>query len=504
MRIFGFNITRGNPKNKILDPATYSHSDFWGDLSNAMSTDKGMKLAAVFRCIDVLSDNISMLPWASVDTKTHEKPDDRYVQQIWYLLNIRPNRNMTPAVFFKTLEQHRLNGNAYVEIVTAGNGVPTELLLIEPDLVEPEKLDNGDVVYKVTDEKGSKHTLLSGEILHFKNISRDGLVGESVLSFASDSIANMTYQEQFNKNFYQKGGRPSGVLTASTDLSSVEIKRKQNGLDIEKSFRDVLREDFEKHVGGSANAGRVAILDNGLTYQAIQPISQKDMAFVESKEVSIADIARFYGVPLYKLFTGKESYQSNEQNNIAFVTDKLNPIITGYEQELTYKLISDERLRAKVQIKANLNVLLRGDIAARTTHYKEMWGIGAYNINKILNLENQPSIGELGEKHFASKNYAFLEEFAKTADEMNNIDPDPDEGVEHNPESEEDCRARARRLGFPQSQCVQADTGDKGWYIAPNGITKHAAKKAYANARADGKDKETAAKIAWTVQKQGE
>lgn len=416
MKIFGLQI--GKPKNKILDPATYNRNDFWSDIQNAFSTNKEMKIAAVFRCIDVLSDNISMLPWSSVDTKTHEKPDDRYMQQIWYLLNIRPNRNMTPAVFFKTLEQYRLNGNAYAEIIIAGNGMPTELILIKPDFVTPELLDDGDMKYNVTDEKGKKRIILSNSILHFKNISHDGLIGESVLSYASDAVSNMIFQEEFSKNFYQKGGRPSGVLTTPADLSSVEIKRKQNGLDVDKSFKDVMREDFEKHVGGSKNAGRVAILDNGLTYAPVQPISQKDMAFIESKEISIADIARFYGVPLYKLFTGKESYQSNEQNNIAFVTDKLNPIVTGYEQELTFKLITSERVRQRVQIKSNLNVLLRGDIAARTTHYKEMWGLGAYNINKILDLENMPGIGPEGDKHFVSRNYAIIEELIKLAENI--------------------------------------------------------------------------------------
>ena len=40
---------------------------------------------------------------------------------------------------------------------------------------------------------------------------------------------------------------------------------------------------------------------------------------MESKAVTVEDIARFFGVPLNKLMAGKQAYNSNEQNSIEYV-----------------------------------------------------------------------------------------------------------------------------------------------------------------------------------------
>ena len=56
----------------------------------------------------------------------------------------------------------------------------------------------------------------------------------------------------------------------------------------------------------------------------------------------------------------------------------------------------------------------------------------------------------------------------------------------------------AKKLGIPKSNVVKTD---KGYFIAPAGITSSGAKKAYANIRAKGKSKKYSAKVAWTIQK---
>jgi HK97 family phage portal protein len=375
-----------------------------------------MKLAVVFRCVDLLSDYLSMLPFFVVDTFTRQKVDDATVRQIRYLLNIRPNKTMTAAEFWKCLEKDRLqHGNGYAQIISAGNGVVQHLEYIQAERVRVRKV-GGVLLYDIQCERGME-TLLQGEILHFKGISDDGRVGKSVLSYAQETIASMTFQERFAKNFYENGGRPSGILSYETDLSDVIKKRIANGLDTnEDGFKEKIRKDWQNKV--SKNPGGVAVLDNGVKYQSVQPISQKDMAFVESKEVNIADIARYFGVPLYLLFTGKESYQSNEQNKIAFVTDKINPIVTNYEQELTYKLFVPERYRNGITIKGNLNVLLRGDIGARANFYEKMRNMGAMSVNDIRGKEDMPDI-DGGDVYLASLNYVPLADFQELSKKRN-------------------------------------------------------------------------------------
>ena len=56
----------------------------------------------------------------------------------------------------------------------------------------------------------------------------------------------------------------------------------------------------------------------------------------------------------------------------------------------------------------------------------------------------------------------------------------------------------AKEVGIDKSQVTDSDTG---YFIAPQGINSKVAKKAYASNRSKGMDKETAAKIAWSIEK---
>ena len=81
------------------------------------------------------------------------------------------------------------------------------------------------------------------------------------------------------------------------------------------SRKDLLRREWERVHAGPLNGHRIAIMDFGLDYKPLAS-SNQDAQFVESKEVTVRDIARYFGVPLYKLQEGKQAYGSNEQNAI--------------------------------------------------------------------------------------------------------------------------------------------------------------------------------------------
>lgn len=56
----------------------------------------------------------------------------------------------------------------------------------------------------------------------------------------------------------------------------------------------------------------------------------------------------------------------------------------------------------------------------------------------------------------------------------------------------------AKEVGIDKSQVTGSEAG---YFIAPQGIKSKLAKEVYAKNRAAGKDKETSAKIAWSVEK---
>ena len=227
-----------------------------------------------------------------------------------------------------------------------------------------------------------------------------------MLERASEVIAGAKAAQSWNGSYYINGGQPSGVLEVDSDISGTMEVAQADGTTATVNMKDYVRQEWETRQGGPGNAGRIAVLDNGMKYHAIS-ISQRDAQFVESAELSVRDIARFFGVPLYKLQEGKQSYSSNEQNAIEYITGTLHPIVTQYEQEATEKLLNSSERADGLEIRINMMAELRGDSSSRGNWYNAMWQIGAYSVNDIRALEDMPDV-EGGDEHTASLNYVPL------------------------------------------------------------------------------------------------
>lgn len=370
------------------------------------------KLSAVDRCIELLSDSMGKLPCFIMDNRTRERVDLPQLR----LLNVRPNEAMTPFIRKKVLETSRqVNGNGYDWIVrNPRTGRIDELIPVPGNLVEPWQDISGRVWYTVTHPwTGEPMVLPNEDICHYKAATRDGLKGVATLRRASETIASARAQQQYELSFYESGGQPSGVLETDSPLGGYAKDR--DGKVITRAdgsavtLKDQLRSEWEKVHAGPRNGHRVAILDYGLKYKPISA-SNADAQFVESKEVSIRDIARYFGIPLYKLQEGKQAYGSNEQNAIEYVVGTLHPIITQYEEEMTWKLLSMSQVDAGLEIRINMMAELRGDTSARGKWYQIMLQEGVFSVNHVLALEDLPDVPG-GEHRRASLNYVPAEDW---------------------------------------------------------------------------------------------
>ena len=155
----------------------------------------------------------------------------------------------------------------------------------------------------------------------------------------------------------------------------------------------------------------MAVLDHGLTYTPTA-MSNAEAQFIESEEYRVADIARFFGTPLYLLNAGKQAYSSNEQNSIDFVKHTVLPLVIQREQEDSRKLLLPRERAGGLRIKRELKQLLRGDAAAQAAWYRAMREAGVYSVDDIRALEDLESAPG-GEGRYASLNYVPLEDFAE-------------------------------------------------------------------------------------------
>lgn len=372
-----------------------------GTLQDA-STTGAMKLSAVDRCIEVLSDSIGKLPIYVMERDTRKRVEDHPLNQ---MLSLRANAAQTPSVAKKMIEVNRnCGGNGYAWIVRDPASMrPTEFLPIPHELVTPWLDSTGTVWYTVIHPfTGEMMTVHRADMLHMMAYTHNGYKGISVLSRASEVIGASRAAQQYNLNYYANGGQPAGVLQTESDLSGTVSIKLPDGTTQKISKKDLVRSEWEKRHAGPTNAQKVAILDYGLKYTPIS-VSNKDAQFVEQSELSVQDIARFFGVPLYKLQAGKQSYNSNEQNAIEYVVSTLHPIVTQYEEELTWKLLPASET-ANLKIRINMMAELRGDFTSRAAWYKAMREIGGYAVNDIMALEDMPDV-EGGDERYASLNY---------------------------------------------------------------------------------------------------
>lgn len=378
------------------------------------------KLSAVDACIEILSNSMAKLPAYVMQSQTRERIDHPILE----LLNVRPNEAMTPTVRKKVLEISRNEGgNGYDWIVRDPRTLrPVELIPVPWRLVQPWRDEAGRVWYTVVHPvTGDPMVLPNEDVCHYKGTTRDGLTGISVLQRAGEVIASAAAAQEYEKTYYERGGQPLGTLSTDTDLngwakdSAGAILRDPDGSPV--SYKEKLRREWEKVHAGPSNSHRVAILDHGLKYSSLSS-SNRDAQFVESKEVSVRDIARFFGVPLYKLQEGKQSYESNEQNSIEYVVSTLHPIVSQYEEEQTWKLLLPLDRRAGLEIRINLMAELRGDSKTRGAWYAAMRNIGVFSVNDIRALEDLPDV-EGGDSRYASLNNVPLEDWKRLSEQRN-------------------------------------------------------------------------------------
>lgn len=373
----------------------------------AMSRDKAMKLSTVSRCVELRANAIAMLPVYLLDENTKARPKDH---PLGPLLWGPPNEMMTRYDYERLMQCNLdLCGNAYAWINRdSRTGRPVELIPLRPDSVTPYITPNGLLTYIYTDPRTGEMTSLDpADVLHYKAYSTDGITGISILSRASQAISTGLSAQSYQGDLYANGGQPSGVLLTDTDIGGTVTVKNADGQEETIAKTERIRREWEKIHSGPGKSFRMAVLPRGITYTPIG-MKNSDAQFVESEEYRVADVARFFGVPLYLLNAGKQAYSSNEQNSIDFVKHTMLPIIVQREQEDTWKLLLPRDRENGLRIKREPKQLLRGDTAAQIAWYTGMRDNGVYSVDDIRALEDLEAVPG-GDSRSASLNYVPLD-----------------------------------------------------------------------------------------------
>ena len=183
--------------------------------------------------------------------------------------------------------------------------------------------------------------------------------------------------EEYGSSFFANGARPGGVL-------------KHPGVLKDPSK---LRESWQAVYGGTANTGKVVVLEEGVDYQQIS-IPPEEAQFLETRKFQIDEIARLYRVPPHMIGDlEKSSFNNIEQQSLEFVKYTLNPWVVRWEQSLQKALLSPAEQK-RYFIKFNVDGLLRGDYQSRMAGYAVGRQNGWLSANDIREMENMNPIPE--------------------------------------------------------------------------------------------------------------
>ena len=363
-----------NTINKLAGYTLISDSGSWtytgiSTTGQNVNQASSMTYSAVWAAVRAISEGVASLP-LQVFRRGHDgsrsKANDH---PLYRILHDQPNPEMSALTFRETLMGHALVwGNGYAEIVRDKNsGRVQQLWPLDPSQVEPVRDENGELFYKY----GSV-IFLPAEILHIKGLSFDGVKGYSVIAQAKNSIGLGMAVEEFGSTFFGQGGKPAGVISVPGKLNSEAIQN--------------MRKSWEDMHATVKNAHRVAILQNGVTYQTIGT-PPDDAQWIASRQFQLQEVARWFKIPASKIGAGAGTYSSLEQDNLAFLQETLRPWLIRWEQEINFKLISSlDQLYAE----HNQDALLRGDTAGRSAFYASALSWGWLSRNDVRALENLP------------------------------------------------------------------------------------------------------------------
>ena len=383
----GLFRSRDAPRNSTSGSA---YRFFMGSSTSGKRVNErsAMQMTAVYSCVRILSEAVAGLPlhlYQYTDKSSKEKVVEN---PLYFLLHDEPNTEMTSFVFRETLMTHLLLwGNAYSQIIRNGKGEVVGLYPLMPDRMTVNRDEKGRLYYEYMVSSDDAKTLKDGtvrlspyDVLHIPGLGFDGLVGYSPIAMAKNAIGLAIAAEEYGSKFYANGATPSGILEYPGTVKEP----------------DKVRESWNAGFGGSSNAHKIAVLEEGMKYTPIS-ISPNEAQFLETRKFQINEIARIFRVPPHMVGDlEKSSFSNIEQQSLEFVKYTLEPWLVRWEQAMQRSLIPQDD-KSKYFIKFNVDGLLRGDYQSRMQGYATARQNGWMSANDIRELENLDRIpGEDG------------------------------------------------------------------------------------------------------------
>lgn len=379
---------------KSDDPYLAEWFGLRGGIGGYVDPNRASGIATAHACIAIVSQNLAAMPlnlYRRAENGGRERAADHPLYAVLHdMANVAMTAFEARELLIASLMIH---GNAFARIEWNGRGQVMALHPLDASTVAVERVANGRLRYRVSENGGGTRNYLQEEILHLRyRLARDGVMGLSPVQIARETFnLALTQQETAGKQA-GKSFRPEGALVFPNPI----------GGDKKDQALDKLRQKIEDN--GAASG--VMVLDGGADWKSFS-FSSKDAEFLESRKLTNLDICRIWGVPPTAAgITDNATYSNSDQESRALVVRCLAPMAKRVEQAMNAALLT-AMSRQSLFIGHDLAGLLRGDMKARYESYRIGREWGWLCPNEIRGWENLPEI-EGGDEYLSPLNMTML------------------------------------------------------------------------------------------------
>lgn len=345
--------------------------------ASAVTPTTAQSVSAVYACVQAISETTASLPlilFRRGEDGDRERAADH---PLYRVLHDQFNPEMTALEGREYLQASvLLKGNGFAKIVRGYDGQVRELWPLNPDNVTVRRTPTG-LVYEHSKE-GVLTRLLSHEVLHLRHrLGDDGVLGVSPIAAARGVVELAQAEADHGVATFRNGAKLLGVLKFPGKLKPDQ--------------RTAIATSWSSQHGGGANAGRTAILEEGVDFQSVS-MTLEDSEWIAARQFSVEEVARLFRVPPTVIGDLRHgNYSNSVEMARQFVTQTLRRHLVMWEQAIAAKCLTDAGRRsyfAQHQVEG----LLRGDSANRAAFYAAGISAGWMLPSEARRLEDLPTI----------------------------------------------------------------------------------------------------------------
>lgn len=340
-----------------------------------VSTTSAQHLSTIYRCISLIAETAASLPF---HVYRRDGDDDRVPYRshaLYPLIHDFSSPGVSAIHTREALTRDAITtGNGYAWVERNGAMKPAALWRMPPQQTQRilETLKDGSTRdrYLWTPSSGEPIPFDPKDILHVMGPSENGFTGLSVIQkYAANSVGTSTAARRFGGQFFRRGARATGLLSAPSKLSD--------------AARHNLKESFKLQLEGENRLG-LLLVEEGIKFDQLT-IPPEDAQFLETLDYSDHESCRWFGVPpvLAGVTSKTTSWGSGiEHLTIGFLQYTMLVWLRRWETAVNRVITGGNVAATDIYAEHDVSGLLRGDLKTQTLSIDRLWTSGVITQNE--------------------------------------------------------------------------------------------------------------------------